>query len=141
MGGLGGIAGWRWILIIEGIATIIIGAVAIVVLPATVDKAAFLTPEERRLAAHRLTADKPIVIDENGRRIIVEEPFQWWRVAEAVLSIKTWLSALAYLCILTALYSFGLFVPTIIANLGYTAVRAQLFSVPPYAAAAALTGE
>ena len=69
----------------------------------------------------------------------VSEPFEWWRVMQAVLSIKTWLSALAYLAILTALYSFGLFVPTIVQGLGYTAVRAQLFSVPPYAVAALLT--
>jgi len=97
----------------------------------------------------------------------VQEPFEWGRVFQAVFSIKTWLSASSYLAILTALYSFGLFVsqlissslhqivcactttvgmligtaqvPTIVQGLGYTAVRAQLFSVPPYAVAAVLT--
>lgn len=38
-----------------------------------------------------------------------------------------------------ALYAFSLFLPTIIAALGYTGTTANLLSVPPYAAAAVLT--
>jgi MFS family permease len=40
---------------------------------------------------------------------------------------------------LAGLYSFGLFLPTIIAGLGYTAHEAQLWSVIPYAVAACVT--
>lgn len=133
------LAGWRWILIIEGIATVLVGILAIVVLPSTVDKAPFLTEDERKLAVARLLADKPLGVDSHGNTVIMHEPFEWSRVVTAVLSLKTWFSALAYFCILTALYSFGLFVPTIVQGLGYTAVEAQLFSVPPYAVAAVLT--
>jgi hypothetical protein len=139
MGGRGGLAGWRWILIIEGIVTAIVGILAAIILPSTVDKAPFLTEDERKLAVARLLADKPLAVDSNGNTMIAQEPFEWWRVNQAVFSIKTWLSASAYLAILSALYSFGLFVPTIVQGLGYTAVRAQLFSVPPYAVAAVLT--
>ena len=139
IGHRGGEAGWRWIIIIEGLMTAVIGLLAIVVLPSTVDKARFLTEEERRVASARLIADRPLGLDDHGNAILVREPFSWWRVGQAVFSIKTWLSALSYLTILTALYSFGLFVPTIVQGLGYTAVRAQLFTVPPYAVAAVLT--
>lgn len=38
-----------------------------------------------------------------------------------------------------ALYAFSLFLPSIIRELGYSATRAQLLSVPPYAAACILT--
>ena len=37
------------------------------------------------------------------------------------------------------LYAFSLFLPSIIAGLGYKSTKAQLLSVPPYAAAAILT--
>ena len=37
------------------------------------------------------------------------------------------------------LYTLSLFLPTIITELGYTAARAQLLSVPPYAVAFILT--
>lgn len=119
--------------------TVIVGALAIVILPSTVDKARFLTEDERKLALARLLADKPLATDAAGNTIIVQEPFQWSRVAAGIVSLKTWLSALAYLAILTALYSFGLFVPSIVQGLGYTAINAQLYSVPPYAVAAFLT--
>lgn len=119
--------------------TVLIGALAIVVLPSTVDKANFFTEDERKLAVARLLADRPLATDSEGNTVIMEEPFEWRRVWAAVFSLKTWLSALAYLAILTALYSFGLFVPSIVQGLGYTAINAQLYSVPPYAVAAFLT--
>jgi hypothetical protein len=34
-----------------------------------------------------------------------------------------------------SLYAFSLFLPSIISSLGYTATRAQLLTVPPYAVA------
>ncbi|ORY28993.1 major facilitator superfamily domain-containing protein [Naematelia encephala] len=139
IGPRGGLEGWRWILIIEGIMTVLVGLIAILVLPSTIDKARFFTPEERRVAASRLVADRPVGLTNTGEIVVLSEPFEWKRVWMGVFSVKTWLSALAYLAILTALYSFGLFVPTIVQGLGYTAVRAQLFSVPPYAVAAVLT--
>ena len=40
---------------------------------------------------------------------------------------------------LTPVYSFSLFSPTLTANLGFSAARAQLMSVPPYVFAAITT--
>ena len=122
-----------------GIATVLVGVLAIIFLPSTVDKAPFLNDDERKLAIARLLGDRPLATDDNGETIILAESFSWYRVREAVFSIKTWLSALAYFAILSALYSFGLFVPSIIKGLGYSSIDAQLYSVPPYAVAAALT--
>lgn len=53
-----------------------------------------------------------------------------------------WLSALAYFAILAGLYSFGLFLPTIIEDSGFTtnANKVQLWSVIPYAVATVFTG-
>jgi sugar phosphate permease len=41
--------------------------------------------------------------------------------------------------LLGALYAFSLFLPSIIKELGFSSVKAQLLSVPPYAAAAIST--
>lgn len=53
-----------------------------------------------------------------------------------------WLSASAYFAILSGLYSFGLFLPTIIKDSGFTtnANKVQLWSVIPYAVATVFTG-
>lgn len=37
-----------------------------------------------------------------------------------------------YLGMVTTVYSFSLFLPTIIAAMGYSAARSQLLTVPPY---------
>jgi predicted MFS family arabinose efflux permease len=50
MDGVGGLAGWRWIFILEGIVTILFGIVAAGFLPADITTASFLTDEERDFA-------------------------------------------------------------------------------------------
>lgn len=58
------------------------------------------------------------------------ESFHWSEVKRGVFSVQTWLSASGYFSLLCGLYSFGLFVPSIVTGLGYSSTRAQLFSVP-----------
>lgn len=50
-----------------------------------------------------------------------------------------WLTAFAYLGIIVGLYSYSLFLPTIVSGLGYSGGRAQLHTVPPYIPAIVLT--
>lgn len=44
-------------------------------------------------------------------------------------------STLMYLCVINSTYSTAFYTPTILVELGYTAVKAQLMSFPPYAVA------
>lgn len=57
----------------------------------------------------------------------------------SVLDWKTWCYATIYMGADGALYAFSLFLPTIIKQLGYASTKANLLSVPPYAAAAIVT--
>ena len=50
MDGVGGLAGWRWIFILEGIATVLIALISAVFLPADIETAKFFTEEERAFA-------------------------------------------------------------------------------------------
>lgn len=102
------------------------------------DTASFLHPEERVFARSRLHLDMPSRLAQDGSEHH-HEGFQWSEVLRGILSISTWLSATAYFGILAGLYSFGLFLPTIIVELGYTANEAQLWSVIPYAVASVIT--
>ncbi|KAH0587588.1 hypothetical protein H2248_006363 [Termitomyces sp. 'cryptogamus'] len=56
MEGVGGLAGWKWIYILEGLATIIASLVSASILPADLSSARFLTEEERAFALKRLLA-------------------------------------------------------------------------------------
>jgi len=57
----------------------------------------------------------------------------------ALRDYKMWLGMLIYMGCDMPLYAFSLFLPTIISELGYSSTKAQLLTVPPYAAAAILT--
>lgn len=106
--------------------TVVVGVAAYFLLIKDLETAHFLTPEERTFAVARIRSAKVDGVD-------TADEFSWYQVRRAVFSVQTWLSALAYFAILSALYSFGLFVPSIITGLGYSAIQAQLYSVPPYA--------
>lgn len=131
-------AGWRWIMIIEGLLTIVAGVVAYLLLPNSIATARFLTKEEREHGQTRLRNDTSLHLS-NGQRAEGVEKFRWSEVRRGVLDVQLWLTATAYLAILSGLYSLGLCLPTIIRGLGYTANEAQLWSVIPYAMAAVVT--
>ena len=57
MAGIGGYNGWRWIFIIEGLATVVIAVIARIFIVDWPEKAKFLTTEERQLLLRRLSED------------------------------------------------------------------------------------
>jgi cyanate permease len=92
--------------------------------------ARFLSPEDRIRVRRRLAADNQSnAAEEYDRRHIYAALKDW----------KCWGFAVIYMGCLMPLYAFSLFLPTILAGMGYAGTRAQLLSVPPYAVAATVT--
>ncbi|KZV79457.1 MFS general substrate transporter, partial [Exidia glandulosa HHB12029] len=50
MDGVGGLDGWAWVFIIEGLVTVVFGVLVAFILPATLLRARYLTPEEKLAA-------------------------------------------------------------------------------------------
>ncbi|KAJ4353252.1 uncharacterized protein N0V89_004979 [Didymosphaeria variabile] len=111
-----------------------VGITVFLVLPNDIATARFLREEERAVALQRL-----IGVEHGTGNKEIEERFAWSEVRRAAFSPQTWLSASAYFGLLTGIYSFGLFLPTILAGIGYTANDAQLWSAIPYSIAACTT--
>lgn len=57
IGPRGGLEGWRWIFIIEGLLTVVCGLVALVFLSNSLATASFLTPEEQEFAVKRVSGE------------------------------------------------------------------------------------
>lgn len=57
MAGLGGYNGWRWIFIIEGLATIVVSVVGFFTIADWPESARFLSGDEKALVASRIAAD------------------------------------------------------------------------------------
>ncbi|KAI5118773.1 hypothetical protein M0805_005654 [Coniferiporia weirii] len=167
MDGVGGLAGWRWIFILEGIASIMCGVIATIFLPADILSAKFLTDEERAFALRRFrdgnAAATQVPLSEAAQRIRQEkgesqnvqtsklrrpsqetvtqeeEQFEWREVIRGCLDVQVWLTGFSYLGLIVSLYSYSLFLPTIITGLGFSGGAAQLHTVPPYVPAVVLT--
>ncbi|KAF2663781.1 MFS general substrate transporter [Microthyrium microscopicum] len=127
---VGGLNGWRWIFILEGILTVLVSLFAYFFIVNYPNTAKFLTPEERDFVQARLKADSDATAHEG---------FSWENVRSALKDPKCWLYGLAFHTMSLPLYTLSLFLPSIIASLGYKAASAQLMTIPPYALATAMT--
>ncbi|KAI0409478.1 major facilitator superfamily domain-containing protein [Xylaria palmicola] len=137
--GLGGLEGWRWIFILEGLATVVVAFAAFFLLHDFPETATFLTEEERAFVIYRLkyqgqTEDK----NEGNMRVAQADEFDWKYVRAAFTDWQIWVNIFVYWGIVCPLYGISLFLPTIIKNLGYVSSTAQLLTVPIYITAAIL---
>ena len=117
---------WRNIFFFEGLLTLIVASLAITILPSRPDQCRFLTPSDRAIALERINREHKETANERIRLR---------HVIRAVCNINNNLCALGFFFINISVQSFSLFMPTILNALGWTAIRSQLYSVPPYCVA------
>jgi len=130
MDGVGGKRGWAWIFILEGLLTVVVSIIAYNFVPTWPEDATFLTTEEKVRLLQRLKYDSAGAT----------EKFEWKYVKQALTDHLVWGYAMLFHGFSFVLYSLSLFLPTIIAGLGFSTWRAQLLTVPPYALSALSIG-
>ncbi|KAL5342017.1 major facilitator superfamily domain-containing protein [Aspergillus crustosus] len=132
MDGVGGYAGWRWIFIIEGVATVLLAAFCYFCLPDSPElSTGWLEPDEIRYLALRKQALR-------GRIVIDEKPnkFDWKTLFTVMTDWHLYLQILNFLSNTVPNYGLKFTLPQIMKNMGYTSANAQLLSMPPYIAGA-----
>ncbi|KAF9255008.1 MFS general substrate transporter [Marasmius fiardii PR-910] len=127
MSGKEGLLGWSWIFILEGIATVVVGIAAFLILVDFPDTASFLTPEERAFVIWRKKFDNSPVGEE--------ERFSVKYIKDALTDWQVYVHILVYISLIGPLYGITLFLPTIISNFGYPPAISNLLTVPPYVVA------
>ncbi|KAK4226842.1 major facilitator superfamily domain-containing protein [Podospora fimiseda] len=123
-----GLEGWRWMFIVQGVCTCVIGILTywwMVDFPENPEKSfRFLTAEESRIIAERI---------QNDRDDLLPQQFSLGKVLVHAKDVKVW--AFACLFFLQNIVSTALayFVPIILENgLGYSSNEAIILSAPPY---------
>lgn len=107
--GQGGLAGWQWMFLIQGLPTVLLGVLAIFMLSDGFAKARWLSDDERRL----LEADRRA--DEANKVQGVSD------AVSAVLRNPTvWAFGLVYFCIQSGVYAINFWLPSIIKSLGFS---------------------
>ncbi|KAI0160240.1 MFS general substrate transporter [Xylariaceae sp. FL1272] len=131
--GKGGLAGWRWIFILEGLLTVVVAVVSFWMVHDFPDDARFLSDDDRARVIRRLKLDQQSSAEH--------ESWSSKYLYAGLKDWKMWLGMIIYMGCDMPLYGFSLFLPSIIQASGWgtTPVRTQLLSVPPYAVAAIVT--
>ncbi|CCF53467.1 hypothetical protein NDA11_007125 [Ustilago hordei] len=119
-----GLPAWKWLFILEGIVTVVIGVCAVFILPDMPGNSKFLSPEERQMAVNRLCLDAGTSLSPNDEEGTAVQGF-----IMAVKDIKVWLLAFM-LTAVTVGVGFNQFFPTIVGSLGYSKTVTLLLTAP-----------
>ncbi|KAI1473999.1 MFS general substrate transporter [Daldinia eschscholtzii] len=126
MDGLGGLAGWRWLFLIEGLPAIILSAGALW-LPDYPETARMLTDEERDFLQDRLEKTAP-----SGKR----GHWDFESLKRLIKDPTFYTFSLYWICHGIGGFGVGTALPTVIYELGFTTTsNSQLMNIPPYISA------
>lgn len=114
MGSRHGLSAWRWLFIVEGLVSFVIGIVCWMSLPTSPETAWFLTAEEKAVVVR---------IKEQNHPYKESKSFDWPQVVMALTDPFVYLASIALFCSSIALFGFGTFLPTLLKGLGYVFPR------------------
>lgn len=126
---VGGIAGWRWLFILEGAVTFVIAVFGFFLLPDTPKDTVWLLPDERDLAHNRMELDTV----QNQGETSTRKGF-----AQAAKDPVVWVFALMAHMHLAA-NGFKNFFPTVVETLGFNQTVTLVLTCPPYLIAGVVT--
>ncbi len=114
-----GWSGWQWMFLLEGLPSVLLGVIVIVMLQDRIADAKWLTAEERDLLIRNIAADGEHKEEES--------------VFKVMSSGRVWLCAAIYFSYVMGLYGVSFFLPTIIKAMGYKdPLDIGMISVIPY---------
>ncbi|KAH7081123.1 major facilitator superfamily domain-containing protein [Paraphoma chrysanthemicola] len=138
MDGIGNYEGWRWIFILEGLATVAMGAAVFWLLPDSPEHAVgrWLTHDEARFLRLKHIATRGMMrkrqVDADGKK----EKVKWGILGQVAKDWQIYLQAMIFASNAVPNYGLKFTMPQILKNMGFTSTTAQLMTAPPYACGA-----
>lgn len=130
MDGLRGIAGWRWLFIVEGCATVVIGVVCAFLMPEYPHNSRMLTQVQRDYAVWRIESEAGAAEGTENESVL--------RGFAKALSDPKLLLLIFCNMLSQAQGSIANYFPTLINSLGFNKTISLLLTAPPYILAAAV---
>ncbi|KAJ5567195.1 hypothetical protein N7535_006501 [Penicillium sp. DV-2018c] len=118
------LANWRLLFLVEGLPTVLAALLAWFYVPDSAIEAKFLNEEEKEVA--RARSLQQAGAPDRGEKV------QWKELAMTLLDVKAWLTALMYFSCNVSFSSLPVFLPTILREMGFTAINAQGLTAPPF---------
>jgi ACS family tartrate transporter-like MFS transporter len=122
--GVGGLHGWQWLFLIEGVPAILLAPVVLMYMTERPADARWLTSAERDWLTSEMVAEH------------AETTHAHVTLREALTSRRLWVVSLPYFCLVIAFYGVSFWLPQIVqASSGYNSSMVVLLSAIPYVAA------
>lgn len=128
LNGKGGLAGWRYMYLVQGAITILLSFVTYFWMVDFPEKAHrsfyFLTEEERQVAVERIQRD---------RKDVEPEPFTWFGVLRHAADVKIYMFACMFFLLNLVTTALAYFLPIILqSGMGFSENKAIILAAPPY---------
>jgi D-galactonate transporter len=105
--GVGGLAGWQWLYLVQGLPTILLAVGLLFLLNDGIDQATWLSEDER------VALKNALIEDEKNRPAEVSDSF-----VRVLRNPSVWILGVIYFCIQCGVYSINFWLPTIIKSSG-----------------------
>jgi MFS transporter, ACS family, tartrate transporter len=113
-----GLHGWQWMLVLEGIPSLLCGIATLWVLPDGPAKAKWLSQEEKNIIAARLAADSSVGALHGFKEMLLDK--------------RIWILMIPDFSIVIGLYGLNLWQPQMIKAMGYTNIQTGFIISLPY---------
>ncbi|SIO67038.1 Sugar phosphate permease [Bradyrhizobium erythrophlei] len=126
---LTGSQGWRWVFLVEGVITVLVGVFVFLTLPNTPRDARWLSAQDADYLSERIASEQRAAgVDPYGKLTELQ------RAGKVLRSGRAWYLALIYLAQLTGFWAITFFLPQIISTSFKTnAVMSGVLSAVPWA--------
>ena len=126
MHGSGGLSGWQWLFLLEGLPAIALGVVTLLYLPEGPAKASWIPDDEKAWLVARLAEERSGKQAERERNL-----------SQALKSGRVWALCLIYFSLIVAMYGITLWMPLIIKGMSASSdFMVGIISLFPYLGAA-----
>ena len=120
------VASWRLLFLLEGFPSIVVAVFVYFHIPDDPGSARYLSPRERKVAKLRLGKEDepPINTHQSG--------LKWTEISQTLKDPKSYFTAAMFFGCNVAFSSLPVFLPTLIQEMGFSALASQALSAPPY---------
>ncbi|KAL4867113.1 hypothetical protein BDV12DRAFT_186881 [Aspergillus spectabilis] len=131
MDDVGGLPGWRWLFILEGLASVVASIAIYFLMPDYPSNSKrFLSEEESLLACNRLAADGIGLTQGTG----AEKIPHWVAFKMTCSDWRVWAQCFLFVLV-TGSQTMQYFIPTLVESFGWTGPTGQYHTIPAYMAA------